>query len=127
MIEESIMTAFGVDGYFEQVYPFEIPDSANRDLSSITYMRIGSRIDTRYYASETMKYQLESSRFICSISNPKYLVMIKDFNKLQGHIANFQDQETLQMEIESYDDFKSNTGEFVREFTLNILHKTILT
>lgn len=134
MIEQSIYKCLSMNGYFDEVHPFEAPDNIPGGKSVITYMGIGTRIDTKYYASETMKYQLDKSSFLCSITiipdnrnTPKYFTMVEEFSKLRGHIANYQDEQVLQMEVESYEDFKSNVGQYVREFTVTVLHKTILT
>ncbi|WP_323945538.1 hypothetical protein [Aeromonas caviae] len=127
MIESSIFECLKMNGFFDEVHPFKVPDNTDPKKTAITFMRLGTRINTRYYASETMKQQLDKSSFLCSITNPKYFVMIEEFSKLQGHIANYQDDLVLQMEVESYDDFESSMGQYVREFTITVLHKTNLT
>ncbi|HDN9017637.1 TPA: hypothetical protein P2I01_004571 [Aeromonas salmonicida] len=119
MVEKSVHAMLDSSGL--KTFPFQAPDNIDE---FITYMRNGNRTTTKYYS---MDKQIDESLFICSISTNDFDRLVEIWGALNKSILKYQDQFVLGVTIRSFDDFKANQGQFVREFQIGVTHITELT
>jgi hypothetical protein len=119
MVEKSVHAMLASSGL--KTFPFQAPDNIDE---FITYMRNGNRTTTKYYS---MDKQIDESLFACSISSSEYPKLVEIWKALNKSILKYQDEIVVGVAVRSFDDFKANQGQFVREFQIGVTHVTDLT
>ncbi|MGY3913616.1 hypothetical protein ACW5XW_23850 [Aeromonas piscicola] len=122
MVEKSVHAMLASSGL--KTFPFQAPDNIGESESFITYMRIGNKTTTKYYS---MDKQIDESLFACSISSSEYPKLVEIWKTLNKSILKYQDEIVMGVAVHSFDDFKANQGQFVREFQIGVTHVTDLT
>lgn len=106
-----ILTPFG------KTYPFEIPDTETNN--AIAYQRIGNRVVTKYY---DMNYQISEALFHVIRQTTDYMSLCDDKAFISG-VIKYSSDGILSARLDGYDDFKTTTGQFERQYRLIVLHK----
>lgn len=102
---------------FGKTYPFEIPDTETG--IALAYRRIGNRVTVKYYDGT---YRMTEAMFYVIRQTESYLDLCNDKEFLSS-INKYSSEKVLSIRDEGYDDFKTSTGQFERQYRLIILHK----
>lgn len=102
---------------FGELYPFEIPDNVTG--SAIAYRRIGNRVVTKYHS---MNYQITEALFYVVRQESGYLTLCDDNTFISG-VTKYNSENLISVRFDGYEDFKTNTGQYERQYRLIVLHK----
>lgn len=102
---------------FGKTYPFEIPDTETGN--ALAYRRIGNRVITKYYDGE---HRVSEAMFYVIRQTSNYLDLCNDQEFLSS-VNKYSSEKVLSIRDDGYDDFKTSTGQFERQYRLIILHK----
>lgn len=104
---------------FGKTYPFEIPDTETETETAIAYRRIGNRVMTKCHS---MDYQISEALFFVIRQDPSYISICDDSNFISS-ITKYSSSKLLSVRFDGYEDFKTSTGQFERQYRLIVLHK----